>query len=424
MRPVRIPRSGNAKRDRRTALELKSSDTLYWSAVDGTMAKFTIELPDEMENIVNLEQFDGMVREITCPPEAGEFKIAFNEKADFDDAADIWRWVNEKADNHFYLVVGAGDCGFNKDRIVYNVTNLVYNDEAETAVLEAKLTTWKEAAHTFDLTVGRAALPPPSSSSTSAHHRRDIGDFFDNVGDKFKDVGDKIVDGVEKIGDKIGDALTIDERPSFSVPLSADLTGSSLSFDLPGNKSMTASVTCVECSTAGSLQVEGHFAARAFDITAASVRVSLPDEGLRATTLLELALTAELRQGVKRSVPIFKAAPSPLIIPQLMTIGPAVALNLVGEIGAVQGTVALTMGGRATVAGGSWAMLDFFDEKKTSKEGWGVTFEGEQFAAKASIETTAGVFLRGSIGLEISVLGESCPKRKKKGHARLMKFDD
>ncbi|KXX77789.1 hypothetical protein MMYC01_204090 [Madurella mycetomatis] len=431
LQPLRIPRSGNSKRDRRAALELKTAETLYWGGQDGTVAKLTIETLDGTENIVNLEMIDDMVRQVSCPSTEGEFKITFAEEADFDDAEDIWQWVNQEADNHFLLLVGAGTCGWNTERLVYNVTDLIYNDEAETAILEAKRTTWKLAAHTFDLTVGSAALPP---SVAGKAHRRHPG-IFDKVGDFFEDAGDKIADTAGDVADTVSsgvgnvvDTITggaadavdkvtdivdnidpaVSANPSFTIPLDANLTSKSLSFTLPGTSpsggDTTVSATCLDCSTTGSLTLQAHFSARLFELTDAAVEVTLPDNGLAATALLGLTLRGDLVQPVSRSIPVFEFSPAGVSIPGVLTIGPTVGVSLGMELGGVRGSVTATLGARATVEGGSKARLDFLDENGTGKEGWGVDFEGEEFKVEAAIDARAGVFLRGTVGVEVSVL--------------------
>lgn len=445
LQPLRIPRSGNSKRDRRAALELKTAETLYWGGQDGTVAKLTIETVEGTENIVNLEMIDDMVRQVSCPSTEGEFKVTFAEEADFDDAEDIWQWVNQEADNHFLLLVGAGTCGWNTERLVYNVTDLVYNDEAETAILEAKRTTWKLAAHTFDLTVGNAALPP--SVAGKAHRRRPgffdkigdafddagdkIGDFFDDAGDKIADTAGDVADTVESGAGKVVDAITggaadaadkvsdivggidpaVSANPSFTIPLDANLTAKSLSFTLPGTSpsggDTTVSATCLDCSTTGSLTLQAHFAARLFELTDAAVEVSLPEGGLAATALLGLTLRGDLVQPVSRSIPVFEFSPAGVVIPGVLTLGPTVGVSLGMELGGVRGSVTATLGASATVEGGSRARLDFLDENGSGKEGWGVHFQGEEFKVEAAIDARAGVFLRGTVGVEVSVLGES-----------------
>ena len=454
LQPLRNIRRGNTKRDRRAALGLKSEETFYWQGNDGTVAKFDLKAPGANENIVNLEQIDNLVQKVTCPEsDAGELKLEFADAADFDDAQDIWDWVNQEEDNSFLMVVGEGDCGLNAERILYNVTGLVYNDEKETAVLQVKETTWKTAAHTFDLTVGKQALPPTVSESK---RRRSLGDLIDKAKDKVADtvekVTDKISDTVDKVKDKTSDLIEeipskvdkfINETetiigkakekiesgldkakpiassilspsltPEFTIPFNASgLTGKTLT--LSGASGLDTIVTCVECSTSGSISISARFSAELFELKEANIDLTL-DEDLTATAILTMGLRGDLTSGlaVSKSVPIFEFSPAGIVIPGVMTIGPTVGINLGAEINEIKGAISMTLGGTAKLPKGSSARLDFLNEDKLTKEGWDLEFDEAPFKADASVTASAGLFLRGTVGMEVSVVGElSFPAR-------------
>ncbi|KAH6851108.1 hypothetical protein B0I37DRAFT_373216 [Chaetomium sp. MPI-CAGE-AT-0009] len=395
LQPLRVTRQGNSKRDRRSALELKGEETLYWGGEDGTVARLRIETPDETENMVNLELIDDMVRQVTCPPTgSGTLKLQFLEEADFNDAQDIWQWVNQGADNHFLLLVGAGACGWNAERIPYNVTGLVYNDEHETAVLQVQRTTWKQAAHTFDLTMGHAAVPanPPSTNTTKAARSAAISNLT------------PATTTTNKNNNPLS-AAALSLSPAFTIPLTTNLTSPSpISFTLPDPAPpLTFSATCLACHTSGSLAVQAHFSARWFELTAASVQVSLP-ENLTATAVLGLSLKGDVVEPVAHSIPLFELAPGGVSIPGIITLGPTVGVSLGMEVGGVKGSVGVEMGGTAVVEGGSVARLDFLNrDDMAGAEGWGVEFRREVFKADASVETRAAVFLRSAVGVEVSV---------------------
>ena len=204
LRPLRSVRRGNTKRDRRAALELKAEETFSWIAPDGTSAELKIETPAQDENIVNLELIDDMVQKVQCPTgSTGTLKIQFAEAADFDDAEDVWQWVNKDPANHFIMVVGAGGCGGNAERVVYNVAGLGYDDDAETAALDVQETTWKQAAHTFDLTLGKV----DGAVARREVHKRGRRGFLDGLKDAASGAVNTVVDFVEDIPDKAADVI-------------------------------------------------------------------------------------------------------------------------------------------------------------------------------------------------------------------------
>ncbi|KAK4165617.1 hypothetical protein QBC43DRAFT_351268 [Cladorrhinum sp. PSN259] len=426
LKPIRNTRRGNSKRDLRSALALKSEEIFYWQGVDGTVAKFNLKTPGSNENIVNLEAIDDLIQKVTCPPsgsESGQLNLQFAKAAGIDNPADVWDWVNQDEDNHFLMIVGEGDCGFNDERILYNVTDVAYDDKTETASLKVKQTTWKTAAKNFDLTVGKRALPPPITASSNRRRRGlfdGLGDIVDKVGDKVTDtvdkVTDKVTDIVGKVTDKVKDkAKALPSKaaslllpsasftPEFSIPFAADgLSGKTLTFS---NNGLDTSVTCVDCSTSGSISIEARFSADDGKLTQASIDLSLPED-LIATAILSMALKGDVSKGlaVSKSVPIFEVSPAGIVIPGIMTIGPTVAIKLGAEINEIKGAISMTLGGTATLPKGSSARLDFLDEDKLSKKGWEVRFKNAPFKADASVTASAGVFLRGSVGVEVSVI--------------------
>ncbi|KAM7188949.1 hypothetical protein V8F20_010361 [Naviculisporaceae sp. PSN 640] len=446
MTPIPNYRPGNTKRDRRTALSLKSYETFYWTTSDGTMAEFKFEMPGRHENIVNLEAIDDMVREIQCPsqpagpapphnvpyyytngtstnttiPSSNTLKLRFAQEADFDDAQDIWKWVNQEEDNHFTLVVGAGACGWNKNRrVLYTVTDLVYNDEAETAILNVQPTTWKQAAHTYDLTIGQISDLHPAKKrqlllSRSGRPRGIFDDIKDGINGAVDTVKDGVTDAVDTVKDGVTDAIdtvkdgvtdVVDSvtspevSPDFNIPFDNDFNAKSLTF-ATGRLSVTA--TCKECSSKGNFAVKGRFRAKLLEMKEAFVEVST--EGIEANAILGLTLKGDLTDTLaSKVVPIFKFSPAGVAIPGLLTIGPAVTVSLGAEIGAISAGIAMGFGGTMKIPP-STSRWDFLNEGGMSSSGWQPEFEAEPFTADVFIEAKASTFLRAAIGLEISAV--------------------
>jgi len=233
LHPVRNVRRGNTKRGRRAALELQSEDTFYWAGADGTVAELKVEMPGTDENIINLDMIDDMVAEVTCPKNAtGQLKLRFSEEADFDNAEDIWQWLNEETDHHFVMVVGPGACGDNEERLLYTATGLVYNDDKETAVLDVQETTWKEAAHTFDLSLGKpvAAKKRLARSYARRGFFGDIGnavkDAAGSVTDTVSDAAGAVVDTAVDVGGSVADTVT--DFADSAIDTTVDFTDSAV----------------------------------------------------------------------------------------------------------------------------------------------------------------------------------------------------
>jgi len=443
-------RRGNTKRDRRAALELQPEQTLHWKGLDGTVAALTVSTPGENENIVNMELIDDMVQSVSCPVDgAGQFKVRFAAAADFDDAQDIWQWVNQAVANTFMLIVPAGACGWNQGRIVYTVGALDYNDEKETAVLDVQRTSWKEAAHTFDLTVGKPAAAEKAAArrrsarrpsrrgllgkiggvvkgaastvvdtvSGAAEAAADVvsgaagevvdvvgsvaGDAVDVVGSVAGDVVDTVGDAAGEVADAVDSVVNPDLSPDFTIPFRSDFSNKSVTFAQDG---VEIAASCVQCFTTGSLDIQGRFRARNFEIEEAWIEAST--EGLSAKAVLGLTLKGELTGTLaEKSVPVFKVSPAGISIPGVLTIGPTVAVSLGAEISKVKGGVTVSFGGTATIPP-SITRLDFLNEENTVGQGWEPSFKAEPFKADAFIEAGAAAFVKVAVGLEISAVGK------------------
>ncbi|KAM7183274.1 hypothetical protein V8F33_013690 [Rhypophila sp. PSN 637] len=437
MTPVPNYRSGNTKRDRRTALSLKPQETFYWTSSDGTIAEFKFEMPGRHENIVNLEAIDDMVQEIHCPPQKAAPAPAYNapyyytngttsnstvpisntstlhlrfaHEADLNNAKDIWKWVNQEEDNRFTLVMGAGACGWNKNRrVLYTVTDLVYNDDAEMAILNVQPTTWKKAAHTYDLTIGKISDLPPAKKhqvlrSRSGRPRGLFDDIKDGINGAVDTVKDGVTDAVDTVKDGVTDAVDAvtspEVSPDFNIPFDNDFNAKSLTFAVDR---LSVTAICKECTSKGNFAVKGRFKAKLLELEEAFVEVST--EGIEAKAVLGLTLKGDLTDTLaSKVVPIFKFSPAGIAIPGLLTIGPAVTVSMGAEIGAISAGIAMGFGGTMKIPA-STSRWDFLNEGGMSSSGWEAQFEAEPFTADVFIEAKASTFLRAAIGLEVSAV--------------------
>ncbi|KAK5652666.1 hypothetical protein OQA88_10260 [Cercophora sp. LCS_1] len=431
LKPLRATRRSNTKRSRRTALSLQSSSTFQWLGADGTLATMDVQTPSSNENIVNLELIDDMVSNITCPSTtAGDLRITFTEAADFDDAEDIWAWVDRDPANHFLMVLAGGTCG-REERVIYDVSGLGYVDASETAVLKVKEVSWKEAAHTFDLTLGKV---------TSATKRRGlfdgVKDWVEDVGDKVKETVDKGVDAVKEAGNTVVDAVkelpgkvvdavddlpgqvkelveavpvkaeeAVDDllnpsiNPDFSIPFDNRLSDKPLSFSAEG---LSLTANCKECFTTGSFDISGKFRAQAFQMQEAWIE--LATEGVSAKAVIGLGFKGNLTEKLfERSLEVFKFSPAGVAIPGVLTVGPVISVSLGVEVSEVAAGVNIALGGTATIPKSS-SRLDFLSKANTKTVGWKPEFKAEPFKSDGMVEVKATAFLRPAIGLEISVV--------------------
>lgn len=372
LKPLRPVQATAASSDRTSALNILNENALYWAGSDGTAAELWIDMSGETEGMVDTELFEDLIESMTdCPRNGtGHIKMDFIDQLDLGTAADVWKWVNQEPDHHFYLMVGAGLCGWNEDRILYHVRDLDFIDDSNTAVLSAELTTWKKALHTFDLNIGKAAAK----------------------GLKAKRGAITAVEDEFSVADEDG--------PDFSIPLDADLSTKGISFSMGGVDYIGY---CKNCTTSGSFDVDAKFSVGWFELDEAAVEIST--QGIDATVIMDVSIKGELTDElVEKSIDLFKVSPGGISIPGIVTIGPTVGIALTAGVNAIKGGVTFTVGGTASIPP-STARLDFLDQAGTYSEGWEASFEPQPFEVDLLVEARASVALKPAVGLEISVLG-------------------
>lgn len=357
IRPDSVATQGSKAASRKNSYGLRKENLLYWGGQSGTMAEFRVNTSGDKEGFVDMEYFDDLIESLDCPEDGGKLSVKFKDQSDFDAATDVWKWVTEDPDNSFLFMVGSGDCGSNTERLLYSVDDLELKDEENTAVLNAKSTNWKDAIHSFDLNIGKAA-------DNSPNVRRDIS-------------------------------------PEFNVPFDFDLSGKGVSFSMNGVDYIGS---CNNCTSVGSFDVEAKFSMEWFEIKEATVELSTA--GIDTTAILDVTVKGQLTDELlEKSWPMFKASPAGIAIPGVVTIGPTVTVALKAGVNAIKGGVKLTLGGTAHIPP-STATLDFLNEDNTSSDGWEIESEAVPLEADVFVETRAYTSLTPSLGLEISAFGK------------------
>lgn len=387
LQPIRPGhRSKKERRDERGTFDLIAQESLFWGGEDGTLAELWIDMPGDDEAIVDMEYFDDLIDYMDCPRNGTDTLVVdFLDGADLQAAGEVWSWVNNRPENHFLLMVGAGDCGWNEDRVLYQVDDLLeYSPDTKTAMLHAEAVSWKDALHSYDLNIGKAAMPVDETSpSEGANMKRGI---FDSIGDFF------------------GGTV----NPDVSIPIDVDVSGQSISFTMDG---VTLSGSCANCSTTGSFDVEAKFRVRWFDIEEAFVEMRTA--GIDATAIVDVTLSGDLTETLlEQSLPLFKASPAGIVIPGIISLGPTVSVALTAGVSAIKGGIKMTLGGTATIPE-SVSRLDFLSEEGSSSEGWTPEFSSVPFEADLYVEAKASASLDAAVGLELSALGKnaSAPMR-------------
>ena len=395
LKPLRAVRRGSEKRavDRRALLELRTEESFHWGDENGVlMAQFRVATPSSTESIVNLEHMidDGAIRTIECPAAAsgpGPLKITFAEAADLHHALSVWEWVNQDSQHHFTMVLGPEDCGSRPvpaeeegARIVYDVSRLSYSGNGQTAVLDVQQTTWKNVAHTFDLTIGKL-------TGASDLRRRDFGsDVLGFIGegvDIVTSAAAPIIATATAVAGAVVSAVVdalppLDGTQDVTVPLDAQLSGQNVSF---GQDGAGVTATCLNCSTSGAFAFTARFRVDQGEFKEASLQMTT-ERPFAARALARVQVNKTISVPViSTSIPIFERDAQAVILSGVLEIGPRFEIGLGIEVDAIAGDLDVTAGGLVTVPAQSVLRLDMLSQTEAGAfdtRGWTLNFQKDE----------------------------------------------
>ncbi|MCJ1364125.1 hypothetical protein MMC16_003234 [Acarospora aff. strigata] len=344
-----------------SVFELRGTETFLWGATDGsdaTLGNLTVFMPDDNENILSMEKFDGMLTSVECTPQS--MTLQFEDDSSFAYAQRTWDWVNG-ADNHtFLMVAGKGDCGSNKYRIPYLVSSITYDETRNIARLKATAGSWKDLAHTYELRVGSV----PMSSDLGLRRRDWTRDAF--------------------------------------VDMSADFSFKSKVKTGP----VSGELVCDPCFTAGKMRFE--FVIKTKFKVPVGVKFRLAPDGVKARAGLKLTVASEY----KSKTDLFKEsiAEIPLagisIPPDILTMGPVLDVQLGAEISAFEGAVSVLTGATATLPGNAVLEADLFDPSNNKFSSWAPSIVADDFKMQAKLSLSAKMFLEPALKLKVEALGQ------------------
>lgn len=313
-------------------------------------------MPDDFENILSMERFEDMLKSVDCAPDL--MTLAFKDDASFAHAQKVWDWVNG-ADNHsFIMVAGAGGCGWNDQRQLFNISALAYDEAANVARLTAKATDWISIAHSYDLQVG--SIPITDSSIKS----RDLSG-----------------------------SVSIGFTRSYPFNFKWERNG------------ITLGLECTDkCGTTGQFKLALTITQKYWVPTGAKLKLN--PQGVSATAELKLTGSGELRSKFERrdeivSVPIVYA----ISIKDLVKIGPTLDVYWGTEVGDLTGSAVITGGATIGLKDSANLEVNLLNPLDNDFSGWVPTFRPIPFQVDAKISTTLKMYLMPALTLSAEALG-------------------
>lgn len=379
--PLRPGHGGNRKRQEISGLDLRSQGTFIWGDTGMTiiqkkekkkkrntkltqhivsqnaLANLTVYMPGDNENILSMEEFDGMLTAVSC--EEDRISMTFEDDATFAYAQQVWDWVNGEDNHTFAMVAGAGDCGNNTKRIPFMISHIDYDEEANTATLSSTQTNWTAMAHSYDLTVGHVAQTPGIDS----RRRRDI--------------------------DKSTSVDFVHDFP-FSFAL--------------GAQGLEARISCTNCSSTGSFDMEFKVSQKFFVPTGASMKVK--PKGVSAIAQVKLSGSGSLTDPLVKEFNIVEIPISGLKIPGILDLGPFLTFAVGAELSAITLSAGIQSGATAKLSDDAILEVDLLNPEENKFEGWEPEIDVVDVRVDASISGGVAVFLKPKLELQAEALGQ------------------
>jgi hypothetical protein len=318
-------------------------------------------MPGDAENILSMENFDGMLTAVEC--NNATIAMTFESDATFNYAQQTWDWVNGAANRSFVMVAAPGNCGNNTNRQPYVVSSIQYDETANKATLAATKGNWTTIAHSYDLVVGSVAQNASGPSvQNGTKHKRDIED-------------------------------------TSSIDFNHDMTGS---FGL-GIGKLDARITCLNCSTTGQFDMEFKISQKLFVPTGASMKFS--PKGVTAIAQMKLSGSGDLTDALTKTFDILSIPISGLKIPGVLDFGPFLTVSIGAELTAITLTAGVTSGATGSLSDEAIVEMDLLNPEENKFSGWEPTVNIIDVTVDGSISGGVAVFMQPSMELKFEALG-------------------
>ena len=321
-------------------------------------------MPGAVEKILSMEKFDGMLSSIECDDDG--LRLKFQDDATFAYAKRVWDWVNGADDHAFVLVAGAGDCKWNKLRQPFNVTKLKYDEKPNVAHLKATKVAWADLAHSYDLRVGKVAVPD-EPAARSLQPRID---------------------------------LTPEIKGGLAVPFIAAFP---FGFTIL-TEGFKGGIECSTCYTKGHIEFE--FILSTFLGIPKGAKVRASPRGVMAETQVKFFGGAEVETKIEKEWPLAKIPIAGVTIGDILALGPNFAINLAAEFGPVSGEVSMTSQNKYTIPDTAYTEIDLLQPQKSRKSSWAPVKSSQPVQWDARIALEGTFFLNPALRISATALSE------------------
>lgn len=301
-----------------------------------------------------MERFAGKLKSVNC---AEDMMLEFTDKAAFDYAQDVWKWVNDDVNNTFIMVTNYEGCADDKERLPFAVSNIRYDEQNLKAHLTADQKEWEEVAHSYDLHVGHLPLTPAQRALLV----RDV-DYTMNLESSF-------------------------DKNLFSTTVGGWTT------------SVDANVR-----TFGKMNVEFDVSVKLLSLKSASATINPVDVG--ASVELALTESGTLAQAFNWQKTIISIPIKGVEIKKVVKLGAFLDVDVGFSSSKIAGEAHAKFGARADISNSAVVVVDLVKSDNNKFSGWAPTFKPTPFSLDAKVDGSAQVFAKPNVKLEASALSK------------------
>ncbi|PWY79648.1 hypothetical protein BO70DRAFT_52151 [Aspergillus heteromorphus CBS 117.55] len=349
-----------------SSIDLQSSHSFYWGASSGsgyTLGNLTVDKSGDNESLLAMEYFTDLLTNVTCTNSS--MTLGFSDSDAYSYAKSSWSWVNGANNRTFVVVAGAGQCGWNTDRLPFIISAASFRDDTTAARLTGNASTWDSVLGAFELTLG----PAPSDME-----------------------------------------ISITKRGTESKTISFDHSLPSTSVKVLSEDSLDLSVECKDCETKGSFDFVFTYKV---DISwsdlfssdkklgTANFKITPKDVSMDITPTLDLS--GNLTKSYSKEAELVSIPLDGVSIKDLLDIGPSLVFAVGASAGPVNGDATIGYGLSFDISNDATAELDIVAEKATAS-GWSPTVTTTGVTLDAEIDATVEVYLKASLELSLSIL--------------------
>ncbi|KAI9041727.1 uncharacterized protein KD926_006451 [Aspergillus affinis] len=337
------------------------SDSLYWGAsADGksSLAKLTLDAGDEKVSIINIEKFRNKLHTVNCTQTT--LSVDYTDPQSFAHSQEAWNWINEEDDRTLIVIAGREHCGWNKNRMPFEVSKIFFDKNTQTAKLTGKASTWETVLKNYELTVGNWNTGATGNGNEKRDYDKDFSIDFNH---------------------------DIDFSKEIPIP----------------DTDMHITLGCDECKSRGSFDFGFHIETKWMIPKSASV--NLKPSGVGLDIRPSIGIGGNFTKEIGDEFDVATIPIGGISIKGILEIGPQIVFSVGYSIGEVAGEATISAGVSLDIDDSATLDIDISGADVTS-DGWTPTVSPLPLKVDAQIEATAEVYAKASAQIAVEVLGK------------------